>query len=86
MDVWKRSYAVEEQQIVQIHCWVTTTKKISRIGGEKFLHCGTEDKVLRGGSVNDCADPLLGINTIMNPRTKQEKFLHREIVERVLCH
>ena len=55
---------------MQIHCWVTTTEKISRIGGEKFLHCGIEDKVLRGGSVNDCDDPLLGINTIMNPRTK----------------
>ena len=28
---------------------------------EKFLHCGSVEKVLYCGSMDDCADPVLGI-------------------------
>ena len=34
---------------------------IPRKRKEKFLHCGSVERVLRLGSIEDCANPLLGI-------------------------
>ena len=53
---------------------------------EKFLHCGGVERVLYRGSIEDCADLLLGIkhhNRFLG-RGSVEKFLHHGNVERVL--
>nr|POE61486.1 hypothetical protein CFP56_61610 [Quercus suber] len=53
---------------------------------EKFLHCGNVGKVLHCGSIEDYADPLLGIehhNRFLH-RGNVEKCIHRRSVERVL--
>ena len=53
---------------------------------EKFLHHGSVERVLYRGSMDNCADPLLGIehhNRFLCCGSV-EKFLHRGNVERVL--
>ena len=52
---------MEALKIVLIHCQVSSTIMIPRTRDEKFLHRGSVEKVLRHESVEDCADPLLGI-------------------------
>ena len=104
-----------------ICCWVSSTIIIPRTRGEKFLHRGSVERVLYCGSIDNYADPLLGIkhhnnsqnkrgevskpwkcgkgptlwkhkglircwvsSTIIIPRIRGERFLHRGSVERVL--
>ena len=53
---------------------------------EKFLHRGGVERVLHRESIEDCADPSLGIkhyNRFLRCGNV-EKFLHRGSVERVL--
>ena len=52
MEVWK---------IVLIRCWVSSTIMTPRTREEKFLHHGSVEKILYRGSIEDCADLLLGI-------------------------
>ena len=61
VEVWKGSYTMEEWKIMLIHCWVSSTIMTSRTRVEKFLHGGSVERVLHRGSLEDCADPLLGI-------------------------
>ena len=49
---------------------------------ENFLHRESVEKVLYRGSMENCADPLLGIIR----RESMEKFLYHGSVERVLYH
>ena len=53
---------------------------------EKFLHSGSVERVLYRGSMDNRADPLLGIkhHNRFLPRGSVEKFLRRGSVERVL--
>ena len=44
------------------------------------------ERVLRHGSIEHCVDVLLGIKHNHDPRTREERFLHRRSVERVLRH
>ena len=41
---------------------------------EKFLNRGSVGRVLCHGSIEDCADLLLGIKHLIIPRTREEKF------------
>ena len=52
---------MEALKIVLIHCQVSSTIMIPRTRDEKFLHRGSVEKVLHCGSMDDCADSLLGI-------------------------
>ena len=74
MEVRKGSYIVEEWMIVMICCWVSSTVTIPtpwkygkvntvwKCGKvEKFQPHESEEMVLYCGSMDDCADPLLGI-------------------------
>nr|POE76421.1 hypothetical protein CFP56_19868 [Quercus suber] len=60
-EVLNRSYIVEAWTIVLIHCLVSITVMTPRAGEEKFLDRGSLERVLQCGSMDDCADPLLGI-------------------------
>ena len=44
------------------------------------------ERVLRHGSIEHYVDVLLGIKHNHDPRTREERFLHRRSVERVLRH
>ena len=61
MEVWRSSYIVEVWKIVLIRCWVSSTIMTPRTREEKFLHHGSVEKILYRGSIEDCADLLLGI-------------------------
>ena len=61
MDVWKGSYVMETQKIVQIRCWVSTSTMIPRAREEKLLHQGSVEMVQHHRSIKDCDDPFLGI-------------------------
>nr|POE76416.1 hypothetical protein CFP56_19863 [Quercus suber] len=61
VEVWKGSYVMEAWTIVLIHFWVSSTIMSLRTRQEKFLHCGSVERVLYCGSMDDCADLLLGI-------------------------
>ena len=61
MEVWKGSYTMEAWKIVLIHCWVSSTIMTPRTRTEKPLHCASVEKVLYRGSMDNYADPLLGI-------------------------
>nr|POE76415.1 hypothetical protein CFP56_19862 [Quercus suber] len=61
VEVWKRSYIVEAWTIVLIHCLVSITIMTPKTREEKFLHLGNVERVLYCGSMDDSADPLLGI-------------------------
>ena len=52
---------METWKIVLICFWVPSTIMTPRTREEKFLHCGSVEKVLYCGSMDDCADPVLGI-------------------------
>ena len=57
---------------------------IPKIVEEMFVHRGCVERVLHHGSIEDYADPLLGITGAMIPRTREEKLLHlgsEEIVQ-----
>ena len=53
MEVWT---------IVLIHCWVSSTLMIPGTRDKKFLHHGTAERFLFFGCMDDCANPLLGID------------------------
>ena len=61
MDVWKGSYVMETQNIVQIRCWVSTSTMIPKTREEKVLHRGGVEMVQHRRSKKDYADPFLGI-------------------------
>ena len=52
---------MEAKKIVLIYCWVSSTITIPRTREVKFQHRGSVEKVLYRRSVDDCANPLLGI-------------------------
>ena len=58
---WKGSNIVQAYKIMLIHCWVLSTIMIPRTREEKFLHCGSAERVLYCGNIEECADPLLSI-------------------------
>ena len=60
-EVWKGSYTAEPSTIILIHYWVSCTIIIPGTRVEKFLHRGIAERVLYRGSMDDCANPLLGI-------------------------
>ena len=47
--------------IVLIYCWVSSTIMTPKTREKKFLHYESVEKVLHCGSMDDCADSLLGI-------------------------
>ena len=61
VEVWKGSYTVEAWMIVLIRCWVSSTIMTPKTREKKFLHYESVEKVLHCGSMDDCADSLLGI-------------------------
>ena len=61
-EVWKGSYTVEAQKIRLIRCWVLSTLMIPGRRDKKLVHRGTAKRFLFFGSMDDCANPLLGID------------------------
>ena len=61
VEVWKGSYIVKAWTIVLIRCWVSSTIMTPRTREEKFLHRRSVERDVHCGSIEDCANPLLGI-------------------------